>query len=243
MPRAVVHLAIHSYDIQGSCPTTLLLYPPSLLLLVAQAISTTDHTITTHSITNTDHNTTLTRINTTTCCRQQRQRTGQFLCCCSAHQFSSDFFFLPPQTKFRPWVNKQALFLPPPHYGTRLTFCSRDGWGGTWRPRPGGHWLFCIFFHLSFSHTFTFQLCLDKPWSQVSSLHPPRFLPSIFIAHRVQQSHCSSIFHRVLLAHAPALSASQFVHKKKSQRIITSMHSAGIELTNLTYTITGSRIT
>ena len=27
---------------------------------------------------------------------------------------------------------------------------------------------------------------------------PPRFLPSIFIAHRVQQSHCSSIFPRVL---------------------------------------------
>ena len=27
---------------------------------------------------------------------------------------------------------------------------------------------------------------------------PSRFLPSIFIAHRVQQSHCSSIFHRVL---------------------------------------------
>ena len=39
---------------------------------------------------------------------------------------------------------------------------------------------------------------------------PPRFLPSIFIAHRVQQSHCSSIFHRVLLTHALALSASQF---------------------------------
>ena len=45
---------------------------------------------------------------------------------------------------------------------------------------------------------------------------PPRFLPSIFIAHRVQQSHCSSIFHRVLLTHALALTASQFVHKKKS---------------------------
>ena len=30
----------------------------------------------------------------------------------------------------------------------------------------------------------------------------PRFLPSIFIAHRVQQSHCSSIFHRVLQTHA-----------------------------------------
>ena len=66
---------------------------------------------------------------------------------------------------------------------------------------------------------------------------PPRFLPSTFIAHRVQQSHCcSSIFHRVLLTHALALSASQFMHKKKSQQIYTSMHSAGLELTKLTYT-------
>ena len=64
----------------------------------------------------------------------------------------------------------------------------------------------------------------------------PRFLPSIFIAPRVQQSRCSSIFHRVLLTHALALSASQFVHKKKSQRIYTSIHSAGLELTKLTYT-------
>ena len=62
---------------------------------------------------------------------------------------------------------------------------------------------------------------------------PPRFLPFIFIAHRrVQQSHCSSIFHRVLLTHALALSASQFVHKKKSQRIFTSMHSAGLNSRN-----------
>ena len=65
---------------------------------------------------------------------------------------------------------------------------------------------------------------------------PPRFLPSIYIAHRVQQSHCSSIVHRVLLTHTLALSASQFVHKKKSQRIYTSMHSAGLELTKLTFT-------
>ena len=68
----------------------------------------------------------------------------------------------------------------------------------------------------------------------------PRFLPSIFIAHRVQQSHCSSIFNRVLLTHALALSASQFVHKKmhkkKSKRIYMRMHSAGLELTKLTYT-------
>ena len=65
---------------------------------------------------------------------------------------------------------------------------------------------------------------------------PPRFLPSILTAHRVQQSHCSSIFHRMLLTHALALSASQLVHKKNSQRIYTSMHSAGLELTKLTYT-------
>ena len=65
----------------------------------------------------------------------------------------------------------------------------------------------------------------------------PRFFPSIFIAHRVQQSHCSSIFHRVLLTHALVLfSASQIVHKKKSQRIYTSMQTAGPELTKLTYT-------
>ena len=51
---------------------------------------------------------------------------------------------------------------------------------------------------------------------------PPRFRPSIF--------------HRVLRTHALALSASQFVHKKKSQRIYTSMHSAGLELTKLAYT-------
>ena len=65
---------------------------------------------------------------------------------------------------------------------------------------------------------------------------PPRFLPSIFIAQRVQQSQCWSIFHRVLLTHSLALSASQFVHKKKSHRIYTNMHSAGLELTKLTYT-------
>ena len=49
-------------------------------------------------------------------------------------------------------------------------------------------------------------------------------------------SHCSSIFHRVLLTHALALSASQFVNKKKSPRIYTSMHSGGFELTKLIYT-------
>ena len=87
-----------------------------------------------------------------------------------------------------------------------------------------------ISFYFIFPTLPTFQL-LDKPWSQVSSLLPPG---SCLIAHRVKQSHCS-IFDRVLLTHALALFASQFVHKK-SQRVYTSMHSAGLELTKLTYT-------
>ena len=48
---------------------------------------------------------------------------------------------------------------------------------------------------------------------------PPRLLPSFFIAHRVQQSHCSSNFHRVLLTRALAFSASQFVRKEKSTNL------------------------
>ena len=91
-----------------------------------------------------------------------------------------------------------------------------------------------FFFSSSFSLTFTFQL-LNKPRWQVSSL-PPRFLPSFFIAQRVQHSHCSLIFHRVLLTHAPAVSTSQFVRKKKFPRFYTRMHSGRFELTKLTYT-------
>ena len=90
-------------------------------------------------------------------------------------------------------------------------------------------------FFFFFSHTFYFPVSAQAVVTGVVP-SPPRFLPSIFIAHRVQYSHCSSIFHRVLLTHALALSASQFELKKKSQRIYTSMHSAGLELTKLTYT-------
>ena len=40
----------------------------------------------------------------------------------------------------------------------------------------------------------------------------------------------------MMLTQALALSASQLVHEKKSQRIYTSRHWAGLELTKLTYT-------
>ena len=78
-----------------------------------------------------------------------------------------------------------------------------------------------FFFSFFFAH---FYFPAPSGQAVVTGVVPssPRFLPSIFIAHRVQQSHCSSIFIEysvLLLTHALALSASQFVHKKKSQRI------------------------
>ena len=90
-----------------------------------------------------------------------------------------------------------------------------------------------------FSHIYL----LSSFWASCGHRCRPFFPPVLtfnflfFIAHRVQQSHCSSIFHRVLPTRALALSASQFEHEKKSQRIYTSMHSGGFELTKkLTYT-------
>ena len=80
----------------------------------------------------------------------------------------------------------------------------------------------------------TFQLLDKSVVSGVVASHPRR-LPSVFIAHRVQHSHCSSIFIEMLLNHALALSASQIVHEKKSIRIYTNMHSGGLEVTQLTY--------
>ena len=84
---------------------------------------------------------------------------------------------------------------------------------------------------------FFFTHLLSSFWTSSVSF-PPRFLPSIFIEHRVQQSHCSLIFHRVLLlmTHALALSASQFVHKKKSPRNYANMRSGVFELTKPTCT-------
>ena len=84
-----------------------------------------------------------------------------------------------------------------------------------------------------FASLLLFSFC-DKLWSQVSSLLPPgSHIPSVFAAHRVQHSHCSSIFHRMLLTHALAFSVGQFVHKKQSLRIYTSMLSGGLELTQV----------
>ena len=80
-----------------------------------------------------------------------------------------------------------------------------------------------INYHTRTSDSFFFfsrTLLLSSFWQAVVTgvIPSPRFLPSFLIAHRVQQSHCSSIFYLVLLTHALALSGSQFVRNKKSPR-------------------------
>ena len=91
----------------------------------------------------------------------------------------------------------------------------------------------CLFF---FSHTSAFQL-LDMPWSQMSSLLPPGSYSQFFFAHRVQQSHCSSIFHRVLLTDALTLFRKSICAQEnvpdEFMRVCTR---GGFELTKLTYT-------
>ena len=63
---------------------------------------------------------------------------------------------------------------------------------------------------------FSFSLfLLSGFWTSRGHRCRPRFLPSIFIAHWVQQSHCSSMFY-----HSLALSASQVVHKKSPTKVI-----------------------
>ena len=80
--------------------------------------------------------------------------------------------------------------------------------GGATTQRVGGSFFF-FFSHLYFSASRQAVVAGVVP-------SPPRFLPSIFVAHRVQKSHCLSIFRRALPTYALALSTSQFVRKKKS---------------------------
>ena len=82
--------------------------------------------------------------------------------------------------------------------------------------------LFCFNHHFHFPAQlvggFTLSDLLDKPWSQVSSLLPPgtclQFLSRIGFSIPTARR-----FHRMLLARALALSANQFLCKKKSLRV------------------------
>ena len=94
---------------------------------------------------------------------------------------------------------------------------------------------------LFFLHTSTFQL-LDKPWSQVSSLLPPVLA---FNAYRAQGSAIPLLvdFHRVLLTHALALYASQFVLKKSPHEFIRVLHALGGDSNSRIRPTLGSSIT
>ena len=119
------------------------------------------------------------------------------------------------------------------HSGTRSTeaACSR--------PPDKGMSVFraCFFF---FSFLFR-TLLLSSFWTSRSHRCRPFFSPPgpcLQLLSRIGFSTPTArrFFIECLLTHALALSASQFVHKKKSLRVYTSMHSAGFELTKLTYT-------
>ena len=99
-----------------------------------------------------------------------------------------------------------------------------------------GHSGFDFFFFFLFCCTFLLSTFWTSHGHRCRPFCPPVLAFNFSRAYRVQQSHCSSIFRRVLLTHALALSASQLVHKQNSRRIYTSMHSGGFELTKLTYT-------
>ena len=88
-----------------------------------------------------------------------------------------------------------------------------------------------MFFH---SHTFTLQL-LGMPWSQVSSLLPPgsclQLLSRIGFSNPTARRFFIQCCQLTLSRFPQALSASQFVHQKKSPSVYTSMDSGGLELT------------
>ena len=79
-----------------------------------------------------------------------------------------------------------------------------------------------------FSNTSTFQL-LNKPWSRVSSLLPPgsclQFLSRIGFSNPTARRFFIRCW-KLTLSRFPQVN----LHMKKSQRIYTSMHPAGLEI-------------
>ena len=66
---------------------------------------------------------------------------------------------------------------------------------------------------------------------------PPVLEPSTFMAHRVQQSHCSSIFIEcVANSRSRGVRKSIRAQEKVPTNLYESMHSGGLESTKLTYT-------
>ena len=128
-------------------------------------------------------------------------------------------------------------FLSKSVFGLRRTCLDLPNWGAVLEKS----WCTSIislsfFFFLLLLTLLLFQL-LDKPWSQVSSLLPPGSCLTIFIT-RIGFSNPTArrFFIECCWLTLSRFPQVKFVHKKKSQRIHTSMHSAGLDLTKLTYT-------
>ena len=91
-------------------------------------------------------------------------------------------------------------------------------------------------FYFFIFYSCTFQR-LDKPWSRVSSLSSPpgsclQFLSRIGFGNPTARR----FFIKCCQLTLSRFSQVNFVRKKKSPRIYTSMHSGAFELTKLTYT-------
>ena len=101
------------------------------------------------------------------------------------------------------------------------------------------HVFFCLFSITLLSSSTRRRLYPQRSSGQAvvtGGVTSPRYVPSIFIAHRVQDSHCSSIFIECCyLTHALALSAiitSQiYARKSPYEPVRIHVHSVRIELT------------
>ena len=84
---------------------------------------------------------------------------------------------------------------------------------------------------------------VDEPWSHVSTLLPPGiYVPSIFVAHRVQHSHCSSILIECSYHNSRSrASRLSILRKKKPLLVRACMHSVRLEPTKLV--LIGTRTT
>ena len=101
-----------------------------------------------------------------------------------------------------------------------------------------------IHIHIVYLHIYVhFTLLLFSFWTshghRCCHFNAPLVLAFNFITHRIHQSHCSSIFHRVLLTHALALSLFPQVNlctTRCSYGFSREFSSRVLELTKLTYT-------
>ena len=98
---------------------------------------------------------------------------------------------------------------------------------------PGSWYWYVLFFFWS-PFYFYFPASGQAVFSGVV-LSSPRYVPSIFIAHRVQRSHCSSIFIECCSLTLSRFPRVNMCTRRSPYEFFTSMHAGGLELTQLAY--------